>query len=319
MVYTRKQYCEYADKLIKKGISPSIVIISDVIRLLTEDEERCGYTLNTDDIVAGPEGELIKINNRDGIVEIYNSIINDYYSLRVYDIETGELLPDGELSNSNSWVDSLSMYGEEKYYELLDLEVNDFSKIYGDKDKEFNEIDIKNREVYNEYTRKRIRETGIRQRLFDFSQKYARRYNYVGDAVKKILLYIDDACAKKATVTEFNSSKLPVETNQIISRKLYQIRLREESEAYSRISEAPMMDLVEEYKAYKTPKTDKIARKYIKLSSKVNDILYPFISSRIQLLGKQTSAEEFEKLEKKYQYRFLKRRNELDKKGIGGF
>ena len=68
MVYTRKQYCEYADKLIKKGVSASIVVISDVIRLLTEDEERFGYTFNTDNIVAGANGELIKINTKDGII-----------------------------------------------------------------------------------------------------------------------------------------------------------------------------------------------------------------------------------------------------------
>ena len=319
MVYTRKQYCEYADKLIKKGISPTIVAVSDVIRLLTEDEERFGYSFNTDNIVAGPNGELIKINTRDNIVEIYNSIMNDYYSLRVYDIDTGELLPDGELSNNSNWVDSLNMYGEEKYYELIDLEYNDFSKEYGDKDRDYNEIDIRNREVYNDYTRTRIKETNIRQRLYDFSLKYSRRYNYVSEAISKILLYIDDANSKRAKITEFKSPKLTLETNQIISRKIYQDRLREESEAYSRISEAPIMDIIEEYKAYHTPKTDKIAKKYIKLSSKVNDILYPFITSRIQLLSKQTNAEDFEELERKHQYKFLKRRNELDKTGLGGF
>ena len=319
MVYTRKQYCEYADKLIKKGVSASIVVISDVIRLLTEDEERFGYTFNTDNIVAGANGELIKINTKDGIIEIYNSIMNDYYSLRVYDIETGELLPDGELSSSSNWVDSLTMYGEEKYYELLDLEADDFSKEYREKDRDFNEIDIRNREIYNDYTKTRLKETNIRQRLFDFSQKYSRRYNYVAEAVNKILLYIDDANSKRARIVEFKSPKLTLETNQIISRKIYQVRLREESEAYSRISESPIMDIIEEYKAYKTPKTDKIAKKYIKLSSKVNDILYPFIASRIQLLSKQTNAEEFERLERKHQIKFLKRRNELDKRGLGGF
>ena len=318
MVYTTKQYGEYADKLIRKGISPSIVIISDIIRLLTEDEDKKDFTLNTDDIVAGPEGELIKINNKNGIVEIYNSIMTDYYSLRVYDIATGELLPDGELSNTSSWVDALSMYGEEKYYELIDLEYNDFSKVYSYKDKACDEIDIKNREVYNNYSRTRIRETGIRQRLYDFLQKYNKRYNYVGEAVNKILHYINDAISKRAKIVEFKSPKLSVETNQIISRKLYQIRLREESEAYSRISEAPIMELVEEYKAYKTPKTDKIAQKYIKLSSKVNDILYPFIASRIQLLSKQTSAEECDAIEKTFQQKLLRRRYELDKRGIGG-
>lgn len=319
MVYTTKQYGEYADKLIKKGISPSIVIISDVIRLLTEDEERFGYTFNTDNIVSGPYGELIKINTRSGIIEIYNSIMDDYYSLRVYDIETGELLPDGELSCSTNWVDSLTMYGEEKYYGILDLQNNDFSKEYGDKDKDYNEIDISNREIYNDYTRTRLKETNIRQRLYDFSQKYARRYNYVGEAVNKIILYIDDAISKRAKIPKFSSPKLSLETNEIINRKLYQVRLREESEAYSRISEAPIMEIIEEYKAYKTPKTDKIAKKYIKLSSKINDILYPFIFSRIQLLSKQTNVEDFERLERKHQIKFLKRRNELDKRGIGGF
>ena len=319
MVYTTKQYGEYANKLIKKGISPTIVRINDVIRLLTEDEERFGYSFNTDNIVSGPNGELIRINTRTGIVEIYNSIIDDYYSLRVYDIETGELLPDGELNGSSNWVDSLNMFGEEKYYELLDLEENDFSKEYGDKDKDFNEIDIRNREIYNDYTRTRLKETNIRQKLFDFSNKYSRRYNYVKEAIDKIILYIDDATSKRAKIEEFKSPKLTPETNEIICRKIYHVRLREESEAYSRISEAPIMDIIEEYKAYKTPKTDKIAKKYIKLSSKVNDILYPFIASRIQLLGKQTNAEDFEQLERKHQIKFLKRRNELDKRWVGGF
>ena len=317
MVYTTKHYGKYADKLIKKGISPTIVCISDVIRLLTEDEERCGYCFNTDNIVAGPEGELIKINTRDGIVEIYNSIMSDYYSLRVYDIATGELLPDGELSSSSNWVDSLNMYGEEKYYELLDLESNDFSKEYREKDRDFNEIDIRNREIYNDYTRTRLKETNLRQRLVEFSNKYSRRYNYVAEAMNKIILYIDDATSRRAKIEEFKSSKLRPETNEIISRKLYQIRLMEEAEAYSKISEAPIMEIIEEYKAYMTPKTDKIAKKYIKLSTKVNDILYPFITSRLQLLGKQTNAEDFERLERKHQIKFLKRRNELDRRDWG--
>ena len=219
MVYTTKQYKDYVDRLIKKGVSPSVVIIGDVIRLLTEDEDRGTYDFTTDNIVAGPNGELIKINTRSNIVEIYNSIQEDYYSLRVYDIDTGELLPDGELGSNVNWLDSLKMFGEEKYYELLDLEYNDFSKQYSEKSRDYDEIDIRNREIYNDYTRTRLRETNIRQRLLDLSNKYSRRYNYVSEAINKIVFYIDDATSKRAKMNSFKSPKLSFETNQIISRK----------------------------------------------------------------------------------------------------
>lgn len=319
MVYTKKQYSDYVDKLIKKGISPTVLMIGDVIRLVTEDETRGRYDFSTDNIVAGPDGELIKINTCSGIVEIYNSIQEDYYSLRVYDIDTGELLPDGELGCSSKWIDSLKLYGEEKYYELLDLEKNDYSKEYSKKTRLLEEIRIKNRKNANDYTRSRLSETNLRQRLLDFASKYSRRFEYLNEAISKMVFYIDDATAKRAKEQEFNSPNLSKETNDIITRKLYSVRLKEESEAYSRISEAPVMEIIEEYKAYKTPKTDKIAKKYIKISSKVNDILYPFIYSRVQFLDNQTSGEEFEAIEKSFQLLLLKRRDELDERGLGGF
>lgn len=319
MVYTKRQYCEYVDKLIKMGISPSVLLISDVIRLVTEDETKGQYDFSTDNIVAGSDGELIKINTSSSTIEIYNSIQDDYYSLRVYDIDTGELLPDGELSCSSKWVDSLKLYGEEKYYELLDLEVNDFSKVYAKKTRLLEEISIKNRNNANDYTRSRISETNIKEKLLNFSKKYSKRFEYINEAVSKMVFYIDDAVSKKANEQEFNSPNLSEETNKIITRKLYSVRLREESEAYSRISEAPVMDIIEEYKAYKTPKTDKIAKGYIKLSSKVNNILYPFIYSRVQFLGNQTSGEEFEQIEKTFQLLLLQRRNELDSNDLGEF
>ncbi len=318
MLNIKETYRDYANNLIKKGISPSIIVSSDIIKLLTEDEDRMDYNFKTDNIISGPYGDLIRINKEQGIIEIYNSITVEkysdykeyYYSLKLFDLETGDLLSDGELGYYSSTLEAIDLYGEEEYEYLDNLEKNDFSDVHRLISKDKDEYNINRLELSNELARVKLKD--LREKLFNVAKIYCKGCDHIVRGIGKIVSNIDDAYKKHSEIKEFRSLELDEETIQIINRKLYLDGLKEESEAYSRISIFPITDIIKEYKEYNAPVTDKIANKYIKISRKIAEVLDPFSYYRCKIRNHQKSMEEIEEMFEKHRVLLLKRRDELD-------
>lgn len=322
MINIKKEYQRYTRDLIRKGVSPSIVCISDVIRLVTEDEDKACYNFNTDNIVSGPFGELIKVNDEKGIVEIYNSIMDGFFSLKIYDLETGEMLPDGELGKEYSFYDSIDFFGYDEYQNLMDYVDNDFSQCHREIQLDKNKINISRLELSNKLAREKLKELKLKEKLLEVAKKSCKRYDYVnealGDALGKIMANIDDAYNKHSEMKAFDSKILDEETIEIINYGLYLNRLTEESNAYSKISILPMTDVISSYIAYNTPKTKKIARKLIRISKKVSCILDPFIYSRIDVRNHLLNSSDIDRMSEKHKRLLLRRRDELDKSNTWG-
>lgn len=315
MLYLKEKYRDYADSLIKKGISPTIVKVGNIIRLLTEDENAFNYDFSTKNIVSGPFGELIKVDRKQGIVEIYNSIMDDHYSLRVYDIDNGKLLPDGELYSYYSEYESKDLYGEEEYNYLLDLEKNDFYDCHRTINRDKDNLNIERLELTNKIDREKSKD--LKVKLLELTKKYCNRHDRINDGIAKIISYIEEAYSVHYGTKEFTSNELDSETVEIINRQIYLDSLREESEAFSKISIIPITDIIAEYKAYNAPGTDKIVEKYINISRKISTILDTFIYNRIYVRKRLKSSEEIDQMTEKHRKLLLKRRDELD--NLGGF
>lgn len=315
MINIRKEYQKYAYSLIKKGVSPSIVCIADIIQILTEDDSG-KYNFNTDNIISGANGELIRIDNKNGIIEIYNSFMDDYFTLKLYDIETGELLDDGELGKEVNSFKSIVLYGYDVYESILDKIENDFSDCNREISKDRDNINIKMLELTNRLAKSKL--LGLKDRVLKVANKYCKRNDYINVGVDKIIANINDAYHKHSQIKEFKSSCIEQETVDIINRKLYLDGLKEESEAYSKISIFPITEIIEEYQAYKAPKTDKIAKKYIFISNKINEVLRPFCDFRVDIRSHLLNSDEIEEISEKHRKLLLKRRDELDEANTWG-
>ena len=310
MINIGKEYEKYTNALIKKGVSPSIVCVGDVIRLLTEDEDELRYNFNTDNIESGPNGELIKINIKKSTIEVYNSIMDNYFSLRVYDMDTGKLFDDGELGKEYTDYYSIKLYGEELFNNIEDKVINDYSDCYRIMNKDKEDINIKMLEMTNKLAHPKL--TGLRERVINISKKYCKGDPVITSAVGKIIEQIDEAYYKHSTFKKFFSLEMDEEMVEIINRNIYLQSLKEESETYSKISIFPITELIEEYKAYKVPKTDKLAKKYLLISKKINEALNPFFEYRVDVRNHLFTSKDIDELSKNHTKMLLKRRDELD-------
>lgn len=314
----RDTYHNYANELYKKGICPDIIVVKDIIKLLTEDEDSLKYNFSTKNIISGPYGELIKINKEKGTIEIYNSYTierDDYlkeynYSLRIFDLETGLMFPDGELGNLSTSTDSIDLYGEETFDYIDELSINDFSDFHRRSFMEDELLDIKRLEFANQSSRGKVLD--LKEKIFKVAKKYCKRNDFINDGIAKIICNIDNAYTKHLEKKLFSSSILDNKIVETINNKLYLDFLKEENEAYSKISITPIIDIIEEYKAYHTPKTDLIAKKYINISKKISEVLDPFIFYRINIRNHQMSSKDINELYQKRHKALIKRRDELD-------
>jgi hypothetical protein len=318
MINKKETYEKYAHELYKKGINPDILVVADIIKILTEDDVNFKYNFNNNNIISGPFGELIRINYRDNILEIYDSYtvegddkFKEYnYSLRLFDLNTGLLCDDCKLYSYSNQMESISLYGLEEFKRLDFLSKEDFSpyerEIFLDRE----DIDIKRLESSNRAARNKVKE--LKGKLFKVSKRYCKKNDYILEGVNKIINMIDNAYSKHAEVRTFDSPILDQDTIDMINKKLYLDKLSEESEAFSKISILPITEIIEEYKAYHTPKTDKIAKKYILISRKIAEVLDQFIYFRIDFRKHQISAKEIDEMMETRYKKLIKRRDELD-------
>lgn len=318
MLYNRNDYVKYASDLLKKGINPSIVVIGDIIRLLTEDDDKLDYNFNTDNIVSGQGGELIKINKEKGTIEIYNSIIDNFFTLKVYDLETGKMFDDGELGKEVYDLESINLFGEEGYEYLLNYIDNDFSDCNRMISQDREEINIQMLELTNKLSKSKLKQNDIRGKIVKIAKKHCKNNNYLLETIGIIVNNIDNALDKHSDIKEFNSPVLSNETVDIINRKLYYLGLKEESEAYSKISIWPITEIIQEYRAYHTPKTDKIADHYLFVSKKINEVLSSFENYRVDIRGHLLSSNDIDRMSEKHSKLLLKRRDELDNSNTWG-
>ena len=318
MINIKETYSKYAHDLYQKGVNPDIIVVSDIIKILTEDDEKFKYDFSTDNIISGPFGELIKINRKKGTVEIYDSytVESDYglkeynYSVRIFDLNTGLLFEDGELSSVSTNYESILLYGEDEYNYLSQLSNEDFSAYQREVSLDMDEIDIRRLEQANKAARDKVK--GLKDKLFKTAKKYCKKYDYINEGITKIIENIDIAYRKHSEMKSFSSPDLDEDIVNIINRKLYLEELTEESEAFSKISIFPITEIIEEYKAYHTPKTDKLAKKYIFISRKIAEVLDPFIYFRIDFRNHQMSSKDISKMHNNHYKKLIKRRDELD-------
>lgn len=315
MINTKKEYQKYADKLLDKGISPAIVSIAEVIKILTLDEEKFDYDFNTNNIVSGADGELIRIDRENGTVEIYNCFIEDFFSLKVYDLETGKIFEDGTLYMDIDRYDSIDLFGYDKYLYFGDCIIRDYSDCYREINRDKEEIDIHMLELYNKLSKSKL--MNLKENLLKVAYRYCKKDTNMNKGVGKILSDIDTAYHMHSKPKQFHSDELDIEMVEIINRNLYLNSLKEESYAYSKISILPIIDVIEEYKAYKTSKTDKLVKKYIFISKKLNEVLSPFSDYRIELRNSLVNSKDINRMEQKHKKILINRKNEID--GIGNW
>ena len=314
MTYSRKAYQLFADKLLEIGVSPLVVSVGELVKLVTEAESSQVFTLSTNNLVAGADGELIKINTKTGYVEVYNAIQDGHFTVKLFDLETGRF--EGEHGVDTNWGKSTELYGYDKYNELLEKERNDFSSCFREFAMKADNLAIRNRELSNMLARDKIKSLRVKEGVLEVAKKYCKIYDYANRPIAEILFNIDDALKKRAKLQPFFTRELRTETDTIISRKLYLIRLNEEAEAYSRISELPMMALIEDYKSFHAKKTDRMAKRCIKISKNIRSVIDPFCRFRADVRELQICPEEIEQMREERDRALLLRRNELDKKGV---
>ena len=311
-----KIYKDYADGLLKKGITPEIISIADVIKLCTEDQDDNKYDFNLDNIVAGPNGELIKINRYRDTIEIYNSIMDNYFTVRVYSLESGLLFDDGIMGYETSPIDSIMLYGINEYNKINLLVGNDFSEYNREVVKDRDNINIKILEFSNKLSRTRL--TELKENIIKIKKKYCKRNDFINPGIDTVINNIDFAYKKHSDIKKFKSDILDEDTKEIINRKLYLDGLKEESSAYSQITIFPIVEIINEYKEYNAQKTDKLVKKYNIILNKVYEELNKFYNFRIDLKNHLVDSNDINEMSKKHRMLYLKRMRQLNDNNLGG-
>lgn len=314
-------YKDYIEKLIVKGINPNLIEMSDVLRLCTEDEETCSYDFNTDNIVSGPMGELIKIDYKNNKAIVYYTDIEDVYSFFEVDLTTGSVIGEiGDLDDlfddqifsqeRNIFTDRLFL-GSELYDLIKNKEKYDYSSVYRTVSKDYLQDEINVRKKQNELSRLKLPK--LKKKLEPFLNDF-----YCHDAVRRIIDKIDNAFEYKED-KEFKSIELDDEMTEIIALKVKRDSLKKESEMFARIDAFPLVDLMLEYKAYNSPKTDKIASKITKVYNEVYSILNNYFNYRIDLINNEEEFSNQNSLKSKHTLLLLKRFNEIEKANNNGY
>lgn len=312
MINIRGEYKKYIKTLISKGVCPSILLVGDIIKLLTEDEDDVKYNFNTDNIESGPMGEIIRVNIKNGTVEIYNSIMENYFSLRVYNINTGKIFEDGELYSEYSTFYSKNLLGDEIFAYVENHMANDYMDCNRIMSIDKENINIKMLELTNRLSHAKLLD--LKERLLNAAKKYCKDDVVISAGVGKIVENIDSAYYMHSQFKKFESEELDEETTEIINRNIYLQNLKEESEAYSRISIFPITEIIEEYKAYNAKKTDKLAKKYTYISRKINEVLSPFCEYRVDVRNHLLTTKDIDEMNENHLKLLIKRSNELENK-----
>lgn len=310
MQNSKKMYKDYVEGLLKRGISPEVISISDVIKLCTEDDEDCKYDFSLDNIISGPNGELIKINKFRDTIEIYNSIMEDYFTVRVYSLETGKLFDDGVMGYDTTFVDSVALYGVDTNNYINNLINNDFCEYNREVLKDRDNINIKILELCNRLSKSKLND--LKENILKVKKRYCKKKDYINDGIDTIINNIDIASKKHSEIKKFKSNELDEGTVEIINRKLYLDDLTEESLAYSKITIFPIVDIINEYKAYKTPKTDKLVKKYNFILGKVYDELNKFYDYRIDIRSHLVNSKDITEMSKRHRSLYLRRKKEIN-------
>lgn len=302
-------YSIYAEGLLKKGICPEN-LDGDIIKLCTEDQEKCTYDFSLDNIVAGPAGELIKIYEDRDTVEIYNTLVENSYNVKIFSISTGKSLEDGGIWVDTNEIDSITLFGYDTFNRINNMVGVDYSECLRSINEDRDMLDLRMLEFKADDLRPRL--STLKENLNKILRKNCRKDDAICEGINELIRYIDEANKIHSSLKQIKTSELSKEMQDIINRKLKMDNLRREVEMESKISMTPINSILEEYAAYKTPKTNKLLKKFTYISMKVADAIRPFESRRIYLSEHLVGSEKTKKIENRKKELILQRKRELE-------
>ena len=324
----KEEFGKYMYKLLGKGIDPHN-LYPDIVSECVEDDKECIYDFSGKNILAGANGEVIKVLPKEGIIKVYDSIeiedhdySNEYINLRIFDIKTGQILPDGDLSKEANFTETIDFFGIEKYFKLKEyIDTGDYSQEYREMSNVDDLDDITKLSFYNLFSRNRA--NILRTKLSEKMHICIKKYNIdkddpLNESFRKIISNIDNANNICNKLVLFNTNLLCKETVDSINNRLKKLNLIEEQYAYSKIDLFPIQDLIEEYKCYCTPKTNEMVKKYIQVLKDLYGPIDSYAKSRIYIRNALTFSEDKKEERNKRNKMIKKRKKEINEiKGTG--
>ena len=317
MKKNRDKYMAYIKGLLKKGVCPEN-LLGDIIRLCTEDDEKGTYDFDLSKIIAGPDGEIIKIDEEKDSVEIYYSLIENTYCIKAFCLSTGESYSDSTMWFKTSVDASTDLYGEDVYKLLTDYVGGDFGAYYREVEKDNYELDenvlVLRTNSLRDYLYK------IKSELLIIMKKNCRKKDPINDGIIELIRYVEEAKNAHCEIKQFKTKELQDDMLEIINRKLKVDGLRRESQLQSKISIIPITNIIEEYDAYGTPKTRKMVIRFTKISVKVAKVLQDFELRKIELASLLMDSKKKKRMDSKHRAMKLQRKKELEEPSdFGGF
>ena len=257
-------------RLVEIGVDPKLLAVSQIIDSVSHSNNELDF--DTSSIVAGPFGELVKINYSDNQIEIYN-IEDIYFSEKVIDLETGELRY--EKVDTTNFIRDVNYYGNYLYNFLINSEEKDYSHERRIRFNNYTKCDIKKQEIKNDLIRSKLPKLkeGISSNLSDY-------YAHIG--VRKILNQIDKAYSFRDNYKIFESAELSSDMLWVINNKLRLDFLKKEEEKFNCITMFPIVDLIEEYLEF-DPNNKKAISSCNRVIGNINNILNNFHRTKTEI------------------------------------
>ena len=295
------KYNTYLIELRNKGIDPKIISCAKIIKSasITNNE----YDFDTDNIISGPYGELVKINYETNDIEIYDREDN-YVSMRMIDLTNGELKE--EQIDETNFLQDIDFFGAYLYNRVLDNEEKDYSKVRREVFKDTVKSDIRRLEEKN---------NSIRENLPELKKDLSRYLSdfYAHDAIRKIIDKIDESYEYKNNYKLFESEELSGDMLWLINNKLRLDFLKRENESFNNITIFPLVDLIEDYSKYNRKEENKVVVRCTKIMNSVYKSLNEFYLNRTSIKNKNYYTESDLIAPKRHMKLFLRRAKEIQK------
>ena len=293
------KYNTFLRRLIEIGVDPKLVSVSHIVDMVSHSNNEMDF--DTNNIIPGPFGELVKINYLDNQIEIY-SIENCFYSEKVIDLETGKAKQ--ERVDVSNFLEDINYYGGYLFDYILNNEEKDFSSARRIRFNNHTKCEIKKQEIRNDLIREELPKlkTRISPNLSDY-------YAHMG--VRKIINQIDKAYNYRDTYKVFESDDLTNDMVWLINNKLRLDFLKKEAEKSSGISIFPLVDLVEEYTEC-DPNNKKAINNCNNVMNKVNYALNDFYKAKSEIIQSNKYLPVEEKYAKLNMKLFLRRAREIN-------
>lgn len=294
------KYNEFIRDLMRMGIDPNVISVSSIINRVVKTNNELDF--DTNNIIPGPFGELIKINYNDNQIEIY-SIDNFFFSEKIVDLNNGKV--NYEKIGDINFLKDISFFGHYLYNFILDNIEKDYSKERRIKFNNHTKCEIKKQEIKNDLIKEELCKLRIR-----ISPNLSNYYAHMG--VRKIINQIEEAYSYRNTYKVFESDVLSGDVLWLINNKLRLDFLKKEAEKSNSISIFPLVDLFNEYEEYDSNNKKAIINCNTVMDN-TNYALNAFykVKDEINKKNKYLSVEEkYAKLNMKL---FLKRSKELNK------